>query len=124
MINKALKRSERRARIKRHVRKHIQGTADRPRLTVFRSLKAIYAQLVDDQQQKTLLTVSSLSKSLSGEIKKTKGKVEAAKIVGKTIGEEAKKRKIERVVFDRSGYLYHGRVKAVAEGAREAGLKF
>jgi large subunit ribosomal protein L18 len=87
-------------------------------------LKAIYAQLIDDQEQKTLITISSLSKNLSGEIGKAKGKVEAAKIVGKAIGEEAKKQKIEKVVFDRSGYLYHGRVKAVADGAREAGLKF
>jgi large subunit ribosomal protein L18 len=124
MIKKSLKRRERRVRIKRHVRKHIQGTSDRPRLTVFRSLKAIYAQLIDDQGQKTLLTVSSLSKNIGSEVKRAKGKIEVAKIVGKTIGEEAKKRKIEKVVFDRSGYLYHGRVRAVAEGAREAGLKF
>lgn len=124
MIKKSLKRRERRKRIKRHVRKHIQGTSVRPRLTVFRSLRAIYVQLVDDQEQKTLLTVSSLSKSINSEVKKAKGKIEVAKIVGKAIGEEAKKRKIEKVVFDRSGYLYHGRVRAVAEGAREAGLKF
>lgn len=124
MIKKSLKRRERRTRIKRHVRKHIQGTSDRPRLTVFRSLKAIYVQLIDDQEQKTLLTVSSLSKSISSEVKKAKGKIEVAKIVGKTIGEEAKKKKIEKVVFDRNGYLYHGRVRAVAEGVREAGLKF
>ena len=124
MIKKAIQRRERRTRIKRHIRKHIQGTADRPRLTVFRSLKSIYAQLIDDEQQKTLVTVSSLSKSLSSEVKKAKGKIEVAKIVGKSIGEEAKKRKVENVVFDRNGYLYHGRVKALAEGAREAGLKF
>ena len=124
MIKKALQRKERRARIRSHIRKHIHGTSDRPRLTVFRSLKAIYAQLVDDQEQKTLISVSSLSKNLSGEVKKAKGKIEVAKIVGKTVGEEAKKRKIENVIFDRNGYLYHGRVKALAEGAREAGLKF
>jgi large subunit ribosomal protein L18 len=124
MIKKALLRSERRARIKSHISKRIRGTSDRPRLTVFRSLKAIYAQLVNDQEQKTLVTVSSLSKDLKSEIKKAKEKVEVAKIVGKAMGEEAKKRKIETVVFDRNGYLYHGRVKAVAEGAREAGLKF
>jgi large subunit ribosomal protein L18 len=124
MIKKAIQRRERRIRIKRHISKHIRGTSERPRLAVFRSLKAIYAQLIDDQEQKTLITISSLSKNLSGEIGKAKGKVEAAKIVGKAIGEEAKKQKIEKVVFDRSGYLYHGRVKAVADGAREAGLKF
>ena len=91
---------------------------------MFRSNKSIYAQVVDDTANRTLFTVSSLSKSLSKEIEKVKGKVEIAHIVGKALGEEAKKRKIERVVFDRSGYLYHGRVKALADGAREAGLNF
>lgn len=114
----------RRDRIKRHIRKKINGTADRPRLCVFRSLRAIYVQLIDDTTHKTLFTISSLSKSLSNDIKKSEGKVGAAKIVGRAAGEEAKKRKIDSVVFDRNGYLYHGRVKAVAEGAREAGLKF
>ena len=118
MIKKALLRRERRERIRKHISKHVRGTSDRPRLTVFRSLKAIYAQLVDDQEQKTLVSVSSLSKNLS------KGKIEVAKIVGKAVGEEAKKQKIENIVFDRNGYLYHGRVKALAESAREAGLKF
>jgi large subunit ribosomal protein L18 len=124
MIKKALLRRERRERIRKHISKHVRGTSDRPRLTVFRSLKAIYAQLVDDQEQKTLISISSLSKNLSGEVKKAKGKIEIAKIVGKAVGEEAKKQKIESVVFDRNGYLYHGRVKALAEGVREAGLKF
>ena len=114
----------RRERIKRHIAKHIRGTSERPRLVVFRSLRAIYAQLVDDTTRSTLLTVSSLSKALQDEIKQAKGKVAVAKIVGKAVGEEAKKRKIDRVVFDRNGYLYHGRVKAVADGAREAGLEF
>ena len=124
MQNKTSARVLRRKRIKKHIRKRIEGTAKRPRLVVFRSLKAIYAHLVDDSTHQTILTVSSLSKSLHGEVNKAKGKVAVAKIVGQTIGEEAKKRKIERVVFDRNGYLYHGRVKAVAEGARETGLKF
>ena len=114
----------RRERIKKHVRKRIKGTPECPRLCVFRSLKAIYAQVIDDTTQKTLFSVSSLSKSLAGEIKKSKGKVDVAKVVGQAVAEEAKKRKIENVVFDRNGYLFHGRVKAVAEGAREAGLKF
>jgi large subunit ribosomal protein L18 len=87
-------------------------------------LKGIYAQLIDDNNHHTLVTVSSLSKSVQGEIKKAKGKIEVARIVGKAIGEEAKKMKIEQVVFDRNGFLYHGRIKAVADGAREAGLKF
>lgn len=117
-------RQLRRGRIKKHIRKRMYGTSECPRLTVFRSLKATYAQLVDDTSHRTLFAVSSLSKSLSKEVEKAKGKVEVARIVGRVLGEEAKKRKIERVVFDRNGYLYHGRVRAVAEGAREAGLNF
>ena len=117
-------RKRRRERIKKRIHKRIKGTSECPRLVVFRSLKSIYAQLVDDTSFKTLMTVSSLSKDLRSDIKKAENKVEAAKIVGKKIGEEAKKQKFEQVVFDRNGYLYHGRVKAVADGAREAGLKF
>ena len=124
MRKRSSARRIRRERIKKHIRKRIRGTPERPRLTVFRSLRAIYAQLVDDTTHRTLFTVSSLSKSLQGEVKEAKGKVEVAKIVGRAMGEEAKKSKIGRVVFDRNGYLYHGRVKAVADGAREAGLKF
>lgn len=124
-MNKKLStRRLRRERIKKHIRKKISGSPEYPRLAVFRSNKSIYAQVVDDTANRTLFTVSSLSKSLSKEIEKVKGKVEIAHIVGKALGEEAKKRKIERVVFDRSGYLYHGRVKALADGAREAGLNF
>lgn len=124
MKTKTSPRRLRRERIKKHIRKQIKGTPECPRLSVFRSLRSIYAQLIDDTSQTTLFTVSSLSKSLSNEIKKSKGKVEVAKIVGRAAGEEAKERKIDKVVFDRNGYLFHGRVKAVAEGAREAGLKF
>ncbi len=117
-------RQARRSKIKIRIRKRIQGTAERPRLVVYRSLKQISAQLVDDASMRTLTAVTSLSKSLKPELQKAKGKIAVAKIVGKAIGEEAKKRQITQVVFDRNGYLYHGRVKAVAEGAREAGLKF
>jgi large subunit ribosomal protein L18 len=117
-------REARRAKIKVRIRKRIQGTPERPRLVVSRSLRQISAQLVDDVSQKTLITVTSLSKSLKPEIEKTKGKVAAAKLVGKAIGHEAIQRKITHVVFDRNGRLFHGRVKAVAEGAREAGLTF
>ncbi len=124
MHNKTSARVVRRRKIKKHIRKKIKGTAERPRLVVFRSLKAIYAHLVDDENHRTILTVSSLSKSVRDQIGKVKGKIAVAKIVGQTIGEEAKKSKIESVVFDRNGYLYHGRTKAVADGAREAGLKF
>jgi large subunit ribosomal protein L18 len=124
MINKASKRHERRIRIKKHIRKTVRGTTERPRLLVYRSLKSIYAQIVDDTSRKTLFGVSSLTKTLAEDIKKAKDKTAEAKIVGKAIAVEAKKRQIEKVVFDRNGYLYHGRIKAVAEGAREAGLKF
>ncbi|MDQ7063768.1 MAG: 50S ribosomal protein L18 [candidate division KSB1 bacterium] len=113
-----------RKRKHRSIRKKITGSSERPRLVVFRSNKNIYAQLVDDSQQRTLTGISSLNKELQSEIQKAKSKTEVAFIVGKAIAEKAKKMKIEKVVFDRAGYLYHGRVKALAEGAREGGLKF
>lgn len=106
------------------IRKRIIGTSERPRLLIYRSLKNISAQVVDNSQRKTLFTITSQSKVLKEQAAKAKGKIEVAKLVGKAVGEEAKKRNITNVVFDRSGYLYHGRVKAVADGAREAGLKF
>ncbi len=124
MSQKNYSRNERRTRIKRHIRKRVLGTSDKPRLTVYRSIKSISAQLIDDTQDKTLFTVSSQSKSLADTISKAKSKVEVATLVGKTAAEEALKMDIKQVVFDRNGFLYHGRVKAVAEGAREAGLKF
>jgi large subunit ribosomal protein L18 len=124
MIDKASKRHKRRIRIKKHIRKTVRGTPERPRLLVYRSLKSIYAQVVDDTSRKTLFGVSSLTKTLAEDIKKAKDKTAQARIVGKAIAEEAKKQNIEKVFFDRNGYLYHGRVKAVADGAREAGLKF
>jgi len=113
-------------RKRRHVRirKKVQGTAERPRLSVFRSLNHIYAQLVDDLAGRTIMTVSSLDKGLVPEVKTAKGKVAAGKIVGKALAAKAKEKGIDRVCFDRGGYLYHGRVKAVADGAREGGLTF
>ncbi|MBD3289971.1 50S ribosomal protein L18 [candidate division KSB1 bacterium] len=113
-----------RMRKKKHIRKNVSGTAERPRLVIFRSLKHIYAQLVDDTAEKTLLTVSSLSKDLKESVAKAKNKTDAAKVVGINVAKRAKEKKIENVVFDRAGYIYHGRVKALAEGAREGGLKF
>jgi large subunit ribosomal protein L18 len=108
-----------RARRHKRVRKHVLGTAERPRLVVFRSNRGIAAQLVDDLEGKTLAAASWLS------IRKSKGtKAEQAAEVGKLLAENAKKAGIERVVFDRGGYLYHGRVKALAEAAREGGLEF
>ena len=116
----------REARLRRHrrLRRHISGTAERPRLSVFRSLNHIYAQLVDDLAGRTIVTVSSLDKTLAADVKSAKGKVGAGKIVGKAIAAIAKEKGIARVCFDRGGYLYHGRVKAVADGAREGGLNF
>ncbi len=98
-------------------------SSDRPRLTVFRSAKHIYAQLIDAETGRTITTVSSRSKQVMGETAAT-GNVDAAKIVGKAIAEAAREKKIDRVVFNRNGFLYHGRVKALAEAAREAGLQF
>ena len=98
--------------------------SNRPRLVVSRSLKNIQAQIIDDLNGKTLISVSSLDKSLKSEITKVNGKVERSKIVGKKIGEKAKKNKIKEVWFDRNGYPYTGRVKAMADAARKTGLKF
>ncbi len=113
-------------RPRRHmrIRKKVMGTAERPRLAVYRSLNHIYAQLVDDLSGRTILTVSSLDKEVVPKGTSIKGKLEAGKLVGKKIAARAKEKGIERVCFDRGGYLYHGRVKAVADGAREGGLNF
>jgi large subunit ribosomal protein L18 len=100
------------------------GTADRPRLVVSRSLKNIYGQLVDDIAQKTIFGASELSKELREELSEVKSKVEKSKRVGAFIAKKAKEMGIETIIFDRNGYQYHGRVKALAEGAREGGLKF
>ena len=109
-------------RIKRHnrVRGKISGTAERPRLCVFRSENHIYAQIIDDVAGNTLVSASSVEKDFEGK----GGNVEAAKKVGALIADRALKKGLEEVVFDRGGYIYHGRVKALAEGAREGGLKF
>ena len=114
----------RRLRKKKRIHKVVSGTSERPRLAVFRSASNIYAQLIDDVANRTLAGVSTLTPDLKGQVSKMKGKVDGAKLVGKAIADKAKALKVETVVFDRGGYLYHGRVKAVAEGARESGLKF
>ena len=115
-----LSKSERKLRIRRRIRKISFGTANRPRLSVFRSNKEIYAQLIDDTNGNTLAAASSRDKDIDA--KGTKSEV--ANAVGKAIAEKAKKAGIETVAFDRGGNLYHGRVKSLADGAREAGLKF
>ena len=115
----------REARIRRHrrVRKTVFGTSERPRLSVFRSLEHIYAQIIDDTVGNTLISASTLDKEVRGRCEGMK-KSEKAKVVGKLLAERALARGVTRVVFDRGGYKYHGRVKALAEAAREAGLDF
>ncbi len=105
------------------MRKKVRGTEERPRLNVYRSLKHMYAQIIVDTRGETLVSASTLSKELRGKLKST-GNVEAAKEVGRLIAKKALEKGIKKVVFDRNGFLYHGRVKAVAEGAREGGLEF
>jgi large subunit ribosomal protein L18 len=105
-------------------KRKIMGDRTRPRLVVFRSLNNIYGQIVDDAKEKTLLGASTLSKEIREEVKKSKNKTEASKLVGKLIAQRAVNQKITQVIFDRNGYAYHGRVKALAESAREAGLEF
>jgi large subunit ribosomal protein L18 len=107
----------------RRVRKDVQGSTERPRLAVFRSLQHIYAQVIDDTEQHTLVAASSLEPELKSKLK-TGGNIEAATAVGKLLAERAKAKGIELVVFDRGGNLYHGRVQALADAAREAGLNF
>jgi len=113
------------ARLKRHrrMRHNLSGVVERPRLCVFRSSKHIYAQIIDDDKGTTLATASSLSKSFRGQMKNGSN-INAAKIVGSLIAQEAVKKGIKQVVFDRGGFLYHGRVKALADSAREHGLLF
>ena len=116
----ALTRTERRQRIKGRIRKIVSGNETRPRLSVFRSNKEIYAQIIDDVSGKTIAASSSRDKDI-----KAKGtKTEIAALVGKSIAEKALKAGVDTIAFDRGGYLYHGRVKSLADGAREGGLKF
>jgi large subunit ribosomal protein L18 len=113
------KRNEIRRRVHERIRAKMQGTAERPRLNVYRSLNHIYAQVIDDTKGATLVSASTVAAKT-----KTGGNVAAAKEIGKLVAERAKAKGIKKVVFDRGGYLYHGRVKALADAAREAGLEF
>ncbi|NOY48151.1 MAG: 50S ribosomal protein L18 [Chlorobi bacterium] len=116
----ALTKTDRRQRIKNRIRKIVSGTETKPRLSVFRSNKEIYAQIVDDVTGKTISAASSRDKDINA-----KGtKIEVAALVGKSVAEKAIKAGVTNISFDRGGYLYHGRVKSLADGAREAGLKF
>ena len=114
-------KTKKRNKIKKRIRKVVFGTPERPRMTIFRSNKAIYAQIINDKEEKTLVSASSIDKDLK---LSSNNKTEIAKQVGVSIGNKALKAGIKAVSFDRNGYLYHGRVKSLAEGAREAGLKF
>lgn len=122
MINKD--RQARRARIKRHIRKKVRGTVDRPRLTVYRSLKHLYALIFDDIQGKTLVSASTLSKDLREELQTVKDRKELARKIGAAVAKKALEKNIKKVVFDRNGYQYHGIVKVIVDSARAAGLEF
>jgi large subunit ribosomal protein L18 len=117
------KKAAGRAKRKKRVRSNVFGEPERPRLSVYRSIGHVYAQIIDDVSGRTLAAASSKSKDISEQLKNG-GNIAAAKQVGKLIGEKAKSAEITQVVFDRNGYKYHGRVKALADAAREAGLKF
>jgi large subunit ribosomal protein L18 len=115
-------KNEKRGHVHDRIRKKMQGTADRPRLNVYRSLNHIYVQVIDDLHGKTLVSASTAEGKK--EQRRTGGNVASAKAIGKIVAERAKAKGVTQVVFDRGGYIYHGRVKAVADAAREAGLKF
>ena len=119
-------KDKREARLKRkkRVRKKIKGTPERPRLTVFKTARHMYAQIIDDSSGKTLVAASTMSKNLKSKAKGLSGNTKGAILVGETIGKEGRRKRIKRVVFDRNGFLYHGRVKALADKARENGLEF
>jgi large subunit ribosomal protein L18 len=119
-----MKKKTSRDRAKIKIRKKISGTPEKPRLSVYRSLDNIYAQIIDDTTGNTLVSFSSLNKDAKTDIKSVKGKLNKSKMIGNLLAKKALEKNIKNVVFDRSGYQYHGRVKALAEGAREGGLVF
>ncbi|MBE9536120.1 MAG: 50S ribosomal protein L18 [Proteobacteria bacterium] len=122
-MNINIERRRKRVKRKKSIRRFITGTSERPRLSVFRTATNIYAQIIDDSTGNTLAAASTLSKELKGKVKKS-GNVEAATKVGELISTLAKKKKVTKVAFDRNGFLYHGRVKALADAARDGGLEF
>lgn len=122
-MNKLIKKQKNRVQRKKRIRSGITGSSECPRMSVYRSLNHCYVQLIDDGSSRTLLGVSTLSKELKGNFNKT-GNIAAAKAVGELLAEKALASNIKKVVFDRNGFLYHGRVKALADGARSKGLEF
>jgi large subunit ribosomal protein L18 len=123
MMSRCTDRKQRRDKIKRRTRQQVRGTSSRPRLAVFRSLRHLYAQIIDDEHGVTIAAVSTLEKAAAGDLESTGGRA-AGKRVGELIAERAKSQGVDAVVFDRGGFQYHGVIRAIAEGAREAGLKF
>ena len=119
-----MKKKTSRLRAKIKIRKKISGTPDRPRLSVYRSLINIYAQIIDDTTGNTLVAVSSLTKEAKADVKSVKGKINTSKLIGTMLAKKALEKDIKKVVFDRGGFRYRGRVKALADGAREGGLVF
>lgn len=124
LVKKTRRKRQRRLRAHLRVRRKVRGTEERPRLAVFKSLRYVYAQLIDDDRGLTLASASSLEPGLRGELGKSTGTRKAARKVGETLGERAKDKGVAAVVFDRGGYVYHGKIREVAEGARSAGLEF
>ena len=124
LAKQSKRKAWRRERAHLRIRSRVSGTAERPRLSVFKSLNYVYAQLIDDRQGVTLAAASSLEPELKGKLTGGTGNGAAAKLVGEAIAERAKAKGIEKVVFDRGGYVYHGKVKQLAEAAREKGLQF
>ncbi|MFQ6617282.1 MAG: 50S ribosomal protein L18 [Fidelibacterota bacterium] len=124
MKDKNIIKRQARLRKRKHIKKKISGTAERPRLVVYRSLKHIYAQIINDEGGRTIVASSSLKPGLKDQIRGASTKTEVSHLVGKDIGKIAVSKGIKRIVFDRNGYLYHGRVKALADGARTSGLEF
>ncbi len=123
-MNRIALKNKRQARRNRRVRKNIEGIAGRPRLTVFRSSQHIYAQIIDDETEKTLASASTTDKEVKSKITGEMSKIDAGKIVGSVLAERAKTASVSTVVFDRNGFLFHGRIKALADAAREGGLDF
>ena len=120
----SISRTKTREKRKKRIRRKVTGTSERPRLSVFRSAKNIYAQIIDDTSFNTLVQVSTISKDIREQLKGKSGNKEGASMIGKIIAEKAQEKGIKKVVFDRNGFLYHGRIKTLAEAAREGGLEF
>ncbi len=123
---KSISEVRRLMRLRRHrrIRKRVKGAAERPRLAVFRSLRHLYVQVIDDVAARTIVSISTVDKGAREQLAGTESRMERSKLLGKMLAERAKEKGVQQVAFDRGGYLYHGHIKALAEGAREGGLEF